>query len=159
MSLTTVDHRAHAFRRRVNASALTTTAVKDLRNRVTPHVDYLIQQIGDSVSGHCNTTSDEDSEWSTGQNMGEVTFSQHFNTQREEKNRHYVHDIPKGVAGIHLVGHMQSLFFCNLHRLIFNRLIVGIGSLMALSRSFADKRVEERAEGIPYRDIWQALLT
>jgi cytochrome P450 len=170
MSLTTVDHKAHAFRRRVNASALTTTAVKGLENRVTPHVDYLIQKLDQTVPRYGSVLEDTDPDWSDGHNMGEriafciadvmgdVTFSQHFNTQRQGENRHYVHDLPKGVAGIHLVGHMQSLFFCNLHRLIFKELIVGIGSLMALSRSFAHKRLEERAEGVVRSDIWQALL-
>lgn len=170
MSLTTVDHQAHAFRRRVNASALTTVAVKGLESRVTPHVDYLIHQIGKLIPKHTRTLENTNSQWSEGRNMGDlvafciadimgdVTFSQHFNTQREEKNRHYVHDLPKGVAGIHLVGHMQSLFFCNLHRLLFKDLIVGIGSLMALSRSFARERLEDRTRGISRTDIWQALL-
>lgn len=171
MSLTTADHKIHAFRRRVNASALTTKAVQELESRVTPHVDYLIQQINEAASSAQQTADKEHLGWSSGQNMGErikfciadimgdVTFSQHFNTQKDEKNRHFIHDLPKGVAGIHLVGHMQSLFFCNMHKVIFNELIVGIGSLMALSKSFASKRLEDRAKGVSRSDIWQALLT
>lgn len=51
---------------------------------------------------------------------------------------------------------MQSLFFCNLHKLLFKQLIVGVGSLMSVSRSFALWRLEQTS--MPRRDIWAALL-
>lgn len=173
MSLTTVDHRAHAFRRRVNASALTPAAVRGLASRVTPHVDYLVQALATSLpppSQPAAADAPRRRPWGAGRDMGrlvaycladvmgDVTFSQHFNTQRAATNRHYVHDLPKGVAGIHLVGHMQSLFVGGLHKLLFRELIAGIGSLMALSRSFAHRRLAERAQGVARGDIWQALL-
>lgn len=163
MSLTTVDHKAHAFRRRVNMSALTPAAVKSLQKCVTPHVDFLIEKIDRSI-GFNKTV------WGPGQDMGhavayciadimgDVTFSQHFNVQRNEKNRHFVHDLPKGVAGIHLVGHMQWLFLFNMHKVLFNELIVGVSQLMALGRSFANNRLKDGKKGIASGDIWEALL-
>ncbi|KAH6678007.1 cytochrome P450, partial [Halenospora varia] len=142
MSLTTVDHKAHAFRRRVNMSALTPAAVKSLQKCVTPHVDFLIEKIDRSI-GFNKTV------WGPGQDMGHT---------RDEKNRHFVHDLPKGVAGIHLVGHMQWLFLFNMHKVLFNELIVGVSQLMALGRSFANNRLEDGKKGIASGDIWEALL-
>lgn len=49
MSLTTVDHKAHAFRRRVNMTAITPTAVKEFEDQVTPHVDEFIDIISEGV--------------------------------------------------------------------------------------------------------------
>ncbi|RYP25738.1 hypothetical protein DL767_008291 [Monosporascus sp. MG133] len=152
MSLTTVDHKAHAFRRRVNAAALTPSNVRALEDRVTPHVDFLVEAVQE---GAPSGGPDKDEGWSSGKDMaelisyfiadimGDVTFSQHWNVQRNIKNRHFVHDLPRGVAGMHLVGHMQSLFLFNMHKLLFSQLIAGVSSLMNLSRSFANKRLAE----------------
>jgi cytochrome P450 len=116
MSLTTVDQKVHAFRRRVNGTALTVQAVKALKDRVTPHVDYLMHLVGESIS-----STGENGGWSMGKDMseylahcfadimGDVTFSRHWNVQRDEFNRHFVHDLPKGVAGMHLVGHSKCI--------------------------------------------------
>ncbi|RYP22086.1 hypothetical protein DL765_001845 [Monosporascus sp. GIB2] len=159
MSLTTVDHKAHAFRRRVNAKAMTPAAVKAFEDKVTPHVDYMIQSISRNIRANGQG-------WSTGQDMahlvayciadimGDVTFSQHWNVQRDGKNRRFVHDLPKGVAGIHLVGHMQWLFLLDLHLLLFPQLIQGIRQLMEVSRGFA----KNRAEMSGAQDIWAYLL-
>ncbi|KAI1436709.1 cytochrome P450 [Xylaria sp. CBS 124048] len=160
MSLTTTDHSIHAFRRRVNAKALTPAAVKALEDRVTPHVNYLVEIIKDSFGT-------KKADWSPGHDMservalciadimGDVTFSHYWNVQRDPENRHFVHDLPKGVAGIHLVGHMQSLFMFNIHSYIFGELIRGVTSLMELSRKFANERQYETSSG---DDIWSHLL-
>ncbi|KAI8951072.1 cytochrome P450 [Xylaria longipes] len=159
MSLTTSDHKIHAFRRRVNAKALSRVTITNFEPKVKPHVDILVNKIAQSCLG-------KEHPWSSAQNMahliaycvadimGDITFSQHWNVQLDEKNRHFVHDLPKGVAGIHLVGHMQSLFRFNLHSIIFSQLIQGVTQLMTLSRNFADNRAKE-PEG---NDIWASLL-
>ncbi|KAJ4856997.1 cytochrome p450 domain-containing protein [Trichoderma breve] len=164
MSLTTVDHKAHAFRRRVNMTAITPAAVKEFEDQVTPHLDEFISIIGEGAG----SKSQGEHGWSPGKDMsyavafciadimGSVTFGRTWNVQRDPKYRHFVKDLPNGVAGIHLVGHMQSLFFCNLHKVLFKELIVGVGNLMSVSRSFALWRLEQSS--MPYRDIWQALL-
>ncbi|KAM6482884.1 cytochrome P450 [Trichoderma sp. SZMC 28011] len=164
MSLTTVDHKAHAFRRRVNVTAITPAAVKEFEDQVTPHLDEFISIIGEGAG----SKSQGEHGWSPGKDMsyavafciadimGSVTFGRTWNVQRDSKYRHFVKDLPNGVAGIHLVGHMQSLFFCNLHKVLFKELIVGVGNLMSVSRSFALWRLEQSS--MPYRDIWQALI-
>lgn len=199
MSLTTVDHKAHAFRRRVNMTAITPAAIKEFEDQVTPHLDEFINIIGEGTGSKLQGEHG----WSPGKDMsyavafciadimGSVTFGRTWNVQRDPKYRHFVKDLPNGVAGIHLVsqigaaflrfmyreikngnerstilfswliyalkvGHMQSLFFCNLHKVLFKELIVGVGNLMSVSRSFALWRLEQSS--MPYRDIWQALI-
>lgn len=112
MSLTTTDNAAHAFRRRVNVAALKPAVINSLGARMPSHVDYLIKTIQEGTDG--NTGS-----WSPGKNMTEflsycimdimsdLTFTQTLNVQREDKNRHFVTSIPKGVGGMHLAGHSK----------------------------------------------------
>lgn len=116
MSLTTVDHAAHAFRRRVNVAALKPAVIKSLGARVPSHVDYLIQAL---QQGAARSTDGKTQSWSSGKNMtdflsycimdimSDLTFTQTLNVQREAKNRHFVSSIPKGVGGMHLVGHSE----------------------------------------------------
>ncbi|PTB64759.1 cytochrome P450 [Trichoderma citrinoviride] len=164
MSLTTVDHKEHTFRRAVNQAAITPAAVKEFEGQVTPHVDDFI----DIIAEGAGSKSQGEEGWSFGKDMsyavafcladimGSVTFGRTWNAQRDPQFRHFIKDLPNGVAGIHLVGHMQSLFFGNLHKLLFKELITGVGNLMKVSRSFALWRLEQ--ESMPNRDIWAALL-
>lgn len=161
MSLTTTDRNIHAFRRRVNLKAISPSAVKKLSERVSSHVDYLIQSIERSIEP-------KRGKWGQGQDMAnllaycifdimaDATFSQHWSLQREEKYRRFAHSLPKAVAGIHLTGHMQWLYTFGLHRIFFRELIVGVEQFMGLSRTFARNRL---ADGnISRGDIWDALL-
>ncbi|RFU74504.1 benzoate 4-monooxygenase cytochrome p450 [Trichoderma arundinaceum] len=164
MSLTTVDHKAHAFRRRVNMTAITPAAVKEFEDQVTPHVeefiDIISEGVGSKLEGEHGWSSGKDMSYAVAfciaDIMGSVTFGRTWNVQRDPKYRHFVKDLPNGVAGIHLVGHMQSLFFGNMHKFLFKELIVGVGNLMSVSRSFALWRLEQKS--MPHRDIWAALL-
>ncbi|KAK7919955.1 benzoate 4-monooxygenase cytochrome-like protein P450 [Apiospora marii] len=163
MSLTTVDHKIHAFRRRVNARAMTPVTVKTLEDRVTPHVDYLVGMIRGDIN-----RSDESGGWSGGMDMssvlayciadimGDAIFSNFWDVQRNPQRRHLVHDLPKGVAGMHLVGHMQSLFVGNMHQVLFRELSDGVKQLMDLSRSLALQRHNNK-EALG-GDVWQHLL-
>jgi hypothetical protein len=111
MSLTTVDHKVHGFRRRVNSAGLTPHAVRELEPHVTPHLDYFIKLLAEDAG----TKTDGDKGWGNGKNManmfafviadimGQCTFSQSWNTQKDEEKRQFVEQLPQGVAGIHLV--------------------------------------------------------
>ncbi|KAL6866836.1 cytochrome P450 [Trichoderma novae-zelandiae] len=144
MSLTTVDHKEHTFRRAVNQATLTPTAVKEFEDQVAPHDGSSGKDMSYAVA------------FCLADIMGSVTFGRTWNAQRDPKYRHFIKDLPNGVAGIHLVGHMQSLFFCNLHKLLFKELITGVSNLMKVSRSFALWRLEQ--ESMQHRDIWAALI-
>lgn len=119
MSLTTTDNAAHAFRRRVNVAALKPAVINSLGARMPSHVDYLITTL---QRGTAPGTDGKIGAWSSGKNMTEyfsycimdimsdLTFTQTLNVQREEKNRHFVTSIPKGVGGMHLVGHSKLAY-------------------------------------------------
>ncbi|KAI2468304.1 cytochrome P450 [Annulohypoxylon bovei var. microspora] len=168
MSMAIIDVKVHAFRRRVNMSVMTPDAVRTLGNKVKSHVDFFLENIEKSIVG--NMKSKRETVWSCGLDMaslvgyliadimGDVTFSQTWNVQRDAKNRHFVHDVPKGVSGMILCGHMLSLFTFDLHRLLFRDLINGVSKLNALSLSFSSKRLEEHNEGISRDDFWEALM-
>lgn len=109
--MTTVDHKAHAFRRRVNMPAFTPASVKEYEDQVTPHVDYFLELMGQGAGSR----SAGENGWSVGKDMsyaiayviadimGSVTFNRTWNVQKDEKYRQLVKDLPNGVAGIHLV--------------------------------------------------------
>lgn len=73
MSLTTVDRKAHAFRRRVNVSALTPASVRALESRVTPHVDFLVGKIDRSIKSDKTHHDAADPGWGPGQDMAHLT--------------------------------------------------------------------------------------
>jgi hypothetical protein len=123
MSTTIIDHKAHAFRRRVNAAALTPTIVKGFADLVSPHVDYLLEVIGEGSkpAAEVNEAPDEDNMgWSPGRDMshhiaycvadmmGTITFGRSLNTQRDPTHRKFIKDSPLGVAGIHIVSYSPS---------------------------------------------------
>jgi hypothetical protein len=119
MSTTIRDHKAHAFRRRINVAAMTPASVRGYEALATPHIDYFLELMGDG-SG---TKSDGEKGWSTGRDMslavayciadimGSVTFNRSWYTQRETTYRHFVKDSPLGVAGMHLVSQYLCALF------------------------------------------------
>lgn len=164
MSMSTQDVKSHAFRRRVNVAAITSTAIKDFEELVTPHVDLLMNLVGQGAG----VVGDGEAGWTSGRDMssyfghciadmmGSVTFNRSWETQKEEKYRHFVKGSPDGVCGIHLVGHLQYLCKGNLHKLLFKELVDGIGELTSVSRDFATWRMNQT--DLKHRDIWAALL-
>jgi cytochrome P450 len=167
MSLTTVDHKLHGFRRRVNVAALKPSIIKGWTGRIKPHVDYFLDVL---LQGSATDSASKAEGWSSGKNMttmvaycmtdimGDITFSQTLNVQREEKNRHFVSSIPRGVGGMHMVGHMQWMILFNIHKLLFRELITGVEKFMDLSRLFAIERLKQYKAGVKGNDIWERLL-
>ncbi|KAI8634674.1 hypothetical protein F5Y19DRAFT_469736 [Xylariaceae sp. FL1651] len=84
---------------------------------------------------------------------GEMTSSQHWNVQRDQENRYFVHDLPKGVASIRLVGHAQWILRFNLYSLIFRHFVQGVTGLLTLGPRFADSRVTQ----LYGKDSWASL--
>lgn len=54
------------------------------------------------------------------------------------------------------LGHMQSIFRLQLHKILFRPLINGVNELQAVSRALAVWRFEQT--DLPYRDIWSFLV-
>jgi cytochrome P450 len=106
MSMTTINKKEHAFKRRINIKALRPQAIEAVQDQILQNIRYF-----------CCTLVDEGkyAEWSASRNMskvvgylisdimGDITSSKNWNTQRDPQNRHFVEDSTLGTAGIHLV--------------------------------------------------------
>lgn len=124
MSQTTVDKKKHAFRRRVNMTAVTPTAVKGYGGQIATHVDELMRQMSERAS-----SKTDDQGWGPPEDvsksfayciadiMGCLTFGQSWNTQKSEKYRKTIEDGPLGVTGMVFVCLPESSHEClhNLH--------------------------------------------
>lgn len=163
MSNTTVDKKKHAFRRRVNVTALTPAAVRGYGGQVATHVDELMRQMGERASSkqdHEGWGPPEDVSKSfaycIADIMGCLTFGQSWNAQKNEQYRKIVEGSPLGVTGMMLLGHRQGLVRWNLHKVLFKELVDGIAHLTSTAASWADWR--EKQSNMAHRDIWAVLL-
>ncbi|KAL8909086.1 MAG: hypothetical protein Q9207_000420 [Kuettlingeria erythrocarpa] len=144
MSMTTIDRKKHAYKRRVNAQALTSAAIKSLEERILRNVrvfcDSLVEE---RLVMEWSSPKDMTRHvgWLVSDIMGDVTFSKNWDVQRSDRYRKFVEDGPLGVAGIHLTGHMPLLLRFGLDRLLFGPLIEGTRQLNQLSKSVTDWRV------------------
>lgn len=118
MSLTTINHKAHAFHRRVNVKVITPADMKDFDYLVMPHIDTFIQIISQGTG----SVTDGEEGWSPRKDMsnsvafcvadimGSVTFRRSWKVQLDPLYRHFVKDLPNGMAGTHFVsGHGSRL--------------------------------------------------
>ncbi|KAI1464444.1 cytochrome P450 [Daldinia caldariorum] len=168
MSMTTLDDPLHMSRRKINATALTPTAVKNLSRRITPHVDTLIDILKSGLK-FPNVAKGECNEWGPSHDMevllkyciadimADTTFSHHWNAQGDPTYRHFIHGFPQGVAGIHLTGHIPWIFRFNLHKVFFRELLEGVTKLKAASDLFADNRASRDPDDGKGADIWSTL--
>ena len=106
-TMTTIDKKTHAFKRRVTVRALTNNSVKNLEELMLRNIRIF-----------CRLLLDESSTqgWNSAKNltkmisfvlsdiMGDVTFSRNWNTQRSDENRYILNLLPLGTGGINLVG-------------------------------------------------------
>jgi hypothetical protein len=108
MSMTEIDRDKHSLKRRVNATALSLEAVRNVEERILRNIRYFFTQLVDEKPV-------DPEGWSAPRNvsrvvgylvsdiMGDVTFSKNWNVQRERSQRHFVDDGAMGTAGMHLV--------------------------------------------------------
>ncbi|KAI0482562.1 cytochrome P450 [Xylariaceae sp. FL0804] len=165
MSLSLRDTKAHGFRRRINMSVMTPDAIRALGGRIQSHVGYFVESVADTTR-----QSPDKGGWSPGLDMArmvsyltadlitDLTFSQSWNAQRSPENRTVVHNLPKGVAGMILCGHMLSLFTFNMHKLLFRDLIDKVNRQVALGMSCAMQRMQDKANEVRRHDFWETLM-
>ena len=106
-TLTTIDKRAHSYKRRITLQALTPKAIKEFE-------DLMLENIRD----FCRLLVDDDSNatgWSSARNMtkmvsyalsdimGDITFSRNWDMQKNTANRSVLDILPLGTCGINLV--------------------------------------------------------
>ncbi|MCJ1237514.1 hypothetical protein MMC14_005500 [Varicellaria rhodocarpa] len=108
MSMTTIDKKNYAFKRRINVMALNSRAIKEMEETMLKNIRYFSSTIA----------NDRSPDWTSGHDMsnyigylvsdimGDITFSRNWDVQKQHTNRHLAEELPRGVAGIHLTGHM-----------------------------------------------------
>lgn len=107
MSMTTIDRKEHAYKRRVNVQALNPKSVKNLESRILKNIRIFYSNLLDhnADSGTWNAARDMSKEigYLVSDIMGDITFSKNWNTLKDPAHRQFVEDSALGTAGIHLV--------------------------------------------------------
>jgi cytochrome P450 len=102
-TVTTIDKKTHAFKRRISVRALSPTAIKGLEESIYQNCRYFLDHLlGDDVG--------RSEDWSKGYDMskmisylmsdimGDVSFSRNWNMMRNEKNRHIIDVLSLGAC-------------------------------------------------------------
>ena len=106
--MTTIDRKAHAFKRRIDAEALTHIAIQEVEEPVLRNVRYFCDQMIDESLPEGNTWSEarDMSKWSgylMSDIMGDITFHRNWNMMKSSENRELLGTLSKGVAGLNMV--------------------------------------------------------
>lgn len=118
MVMTTIDHKEHAFKRRIAAEALTAKAMKEMEPAVTRNIDIFVDKMIDDPS-----SKTQKKEWNSARNMsewcgwlvndimGDITFHRNWNMLTSEENRDVLKVLNGGVGGLNMVR-----LFCTFQR-------------------------------------------
>lgn len=166
-SLTTIDRRAHSYKRRVTSRALSTAAVRDLEELILQNVRRFVSLL---PSSHESQAQDHH-QWSQqtvdlskslqyllSDIMGDVTFSKNWDTQASPANRPLLDLMTLGTCGINLAGHVPALLKLNLDRICFPSLTRGVADFFRLSEAQSSWRANVDPASLPHRDLFAALL-
>ncbi|KAI9700996.1 MAG: hypothetical protein M1820_006641 [Bogoriella megaspora] len=160
MSMTVLDTKRHAYRRRVNVQALRPDAVEVIQDHIIKNIDYFCSHV---------IAPEPTSEWGVPHDfskivgylvsdiMGDVTFSKNWDTQRDATYRHFVDDSALGTAGMHIIGHLPFVVKYGLHHILFRPFVNGVQRLNALSKRITEWRVAQK-DIMPGQDLFPALL-
>ncbi|KAL8788329.1 MAG: hypothetical protein Q9213_001726 [Squamulea squamosa] len=161
MSMTTIDRKKHAYKRRVNVQALTPATIKSLEEQILRNTRVFCDLLIDGELDEAEWSSPKDMTqrvgWLVSDIMGDITFSKNWNVQKEARWRKFVEDGPLGVAGIHLTGYMPELLRFGLDKVLFRPLIEGTRQLNQLSKSITDWRIAQ-GDTLKGQDLFSYLL-
>jgi hypothetical protein len=108
MVMTTLDHKEHAFKRRIAAEALTAPALKEMEAGVMRNIDIFCNKMLDDPM-------DKTAKWNSARNMsqwcgwlvndimGDITFHRSWNMLTSEENRDILQILNQGVGGLIMV--------------------------------------------------------
>ena len=116
-SLTTIERSLHAQKKRVVATALADSSIKEMEELVLRNVRKFCVQLGETsqTSVDVKSGSDRVPRWSQPKNMtdwsdylafdimGDICFSGGFNMLGEATNRYILRVLPEGVNGLNIV--------------------------------------------------------
>ncbi|MCJ1244247.1 hypothetical protein MMC30_001445 [Trapelia coarctata] len=161
MSMTTIDKKKHAFKRRVDSEALSANTIKSMESLVL-----------DNARTFCRYMVDEKpaGEWSDARDMtnwfgylmfdimGDIVFNRNWDMMAVEDNRPIIDTLTQGVSGLNLSGHMPQILSLKLDKLLFRKLTAGTYQYQALSKAQSGWRIANAAT-LKTRDIFSALLS
>ena len=123
MSMTMIDRRKHAFKRRINVRALTDAAIKDMEHLMVKNIHLMCQQIQHDVEKREDSWSSSIDiskliSYAMSDIMGEMVFSKNWNVLQSAKNRDILEFLPQGVAGVNIVSYNKSLLSFSINVLV-----------------------------------------
>lgn len=162
-SLTTIDRKKHAFKRRITSNALSTSAVKGLEELILQNVRVLCTSLSkdvDSSNGDWSQSHDMTKriQYLLSDVMGDVTFSRNWSIQESSANRHILDLMSLGTSGINLAGHMPTLLKLKLDQICFPSLVKGVQEFFQLSAAQSMWRVKQDPSTLQNNDLFAALL-
>lgn len=110
MSMTTIDKKKHAFKRRIDAEAMTSSALKNYEAQTLKNVRTFCRHLVDEGAPNEWNNARDLTEWTSyvlSDIMGDNTFSHNWNMMESTDNRGILQVLAKGVAGLHMV-HPQT---------------------------------------------------
>ena len=106
MSMTTIDKKKHAFKRRIDAEAMTNSALKNYEAQTLKNVRTFCRHLIDEHTPNEWSQARDLTEWTSyalSDIMGDNTFSRNWNMMESKDNRGIIDVLAKGVAGLHMV--------------------------------------------------------
>ncbi|KAI9651246.1 hypothetical protein NHQ30_001284 [Ciborinia camelliae] len=161
---TTIDKKAHAFKRRIMAKALNPQAVKGLQILIYQNIERFSEYLQESKLGKVSA-----GEWTQPYDlskaltylqadiMGDVTFSRNWGMLNDEKNRHMIDVMSETALIMTTLGHMRTIEKLGLFNLIPPSFMHEAMKFFALSKSQTDWRMNQ-GTNLPHPDIFSTLL-
>lgn len=180
MVMTTLDHKEHAFKRRIASEALTAKALKEMEAGVVRNVNVFCDKMLDDPN-------DKTKEWNSARNMsrwcgwlvndimGDITFHRNWKMLSSEENRDILEILNQGVGGLNMVGtrsflnpfgiwltfeqmgHMPGILDLKLDKIFFRGATEGTYKYERLTEDQTNWRIEQ-GEKIQERDIFGSLM-
>lgn len=111
MSMTTIDKKKHAFKRRVDTEAMTSSALKNYEAQTLKNVRTFCRHLVDEGAPIEWNKTRALTEWTSyvlSDIMGDSTFSRNWNMMESKDNRGILQVLAKGVAGLHMVNSQNT---------------------------------------------------
>ncbi|TVY17733.1 Cytochrome P450 monooxygenase apf7 [Lachnellula arida] len=162
MSMTMIDRRKHAFKRRINVRALTDAAIKDMEHLMVKNIRLMCQQIQEDIGNREDGWSSSIDitkliSYAMSDIMGEIVFSKNWNVLQSPENRDILEFLPHGVAGVNITGYMPGLLKFNVYKLAARKLVNDVYRFKALAKTQSDWRITHNHE-IKRKDLFASLM-
>ncbi len=108
--MTTIDKKKHAFKRRIDAEAMTSSTLKNYEAQTLKNIRTFCRHLVDEDAPNEWNQARDLTKWTSyvlSDIMGDNTFSRSWTMMESKDNRGILEVLAKGVAGLHMV-HPQT---------------------------------------------------